>query len=309
MSRLSEEVTITQSSDRLLNHTLNKANNHHTSNTITSDSGVTDIDQPLLTPPKSVASPLNWFDTSMTISHQPTEQRQNVTNYVNSGRNYNPHQSTEEEKAHLLTHNYLTASHESTESTHHYKQTLGFDGPTMNTNNSGHSGADALHGAIPYRVRSRENILPFSPSPEGFQNTANVLRFHQRVPSAPPQRIPTQYSNNNPSMHIRQRSADLIGDATDQFFFPPHTHHSEPNFDMHIEPDWYLSPNSKPKYQKSSTMPVNTAPPNCVMDWVYRRSESPNRLNVIQSHSGRSTPVRQFQYPLVGNSGGSAGNK
>jgi len=306
LSRLSEEVTTTKTNDKFLNHTLNEADNHHTSNTITSDSGVTDIDQPLLTPPKSVASP-NWFDTLTTVSHQPAQQRQNVTKHVNLGQNCNPHQSTEEEKVHLLADNHLTASHESTESTHHYKQALGFDGPSMNTNNSGHSGADTLHGAIPYRVRSRENMLQFSPSPEGFQNTANPLRLHQRVPSAPPQRIPTQYNNNNPSMHMRQRSADLIGDATDQFVFPPHSHHSEPNFDMHIEPDWYLSPDSKPKYQKSCTLPLNAAPPNYVMDRMYRRSESPNRLHVIQSYSGRTTPVRQLQYPLVGTSGGSAG--
>ena len=277
---------------------------------MTSDSGVTDIDQPLLTPPKSVTSPLNWFDTSMTISQQPMQQRQNVANTVNSGQNHSPRpQLTEEEKVHLLAHNYLAASQESTESAHHYKQALSnndFDSPAINTNNSGHSGADALHGAIPYRVRSRENMIPFSPSPEGFQNNTNALRFHQRMPSAPPQRIPTQFNNSdNPTMHIRQRSADLIGDNMDQFIFPPQGHHSEPNFDMHIEPDWYLSPNSKPKYQRNS--PVPPAPQNHMMDWMLqRRSESFNRLNAVQSYSGRSTPVRHLQYPH-GNNGGSAG--
>lgn len=290
-----------------------ESNTHHTSNTMTSDSGVTDIDQPLLTPPKSVASP-HWFDTSTIISHQPApQQRQNVTNSVSSGnQTYNPHQSTEEEKVHLLAHNYLAASQESTESAQHYKQAMNnnFDNPAFNTNNSGHSGADALHGAIPYRVRSRENMLQFSPSPEGFQNNTNVLKFHQRVPSAPPQRIQTQF-NNNPTMHVRQRSADLIGDNIDQLFFPPHSHHSDPNFDMHtqIEPDWYLSPSSKPKYQKTSVPPVNHAPQNHMMDWMMRRSESPNRVNVVQSYSGRSTPVRHFQYPLIGSNGGSAGKR
>ena len=292
-----------RSSDRLIND----SNTHHTSNTMTSDSGVTDIDQPFLTTPKSVASPLNWFDTSTTISQQPTQQRQNVTNCVNAGQGYNnPRQPTEEEKVHLLAHNYLAVSQESTESAHHYKQAMSnnFDKPAINTNNSGHSGADALQGAIPYRVRSRENVLQFSPSPDGFQNNTNVLRFHQRVPSAPTHRIPTQFNNNNnPSMHRRQLSADLISDNVDQFIFPPHGHHSEPNFD-NIEPEWYLSPNSKPKYEKH---PVNNGPQNHMMDWMLKRSDSPNKLNVVQSYSGRSTPVRHFHYPLVGTSGGSAG--
>ena len=316
MSKLSEEVNTTQTNSRLLNHHTVvvdnhlDSNTHHTSNTMTSDSGVTDIDQPLLTPPKSVTSP-NWFDT---LPHQaPPQQRQNVTNCVNSGgQSFNPHRSTEEEKVHLLSHNYLATSQESTESAHHYKQALSnnFDSPAINTNNSGHSGADALHGAIPYRVRSRENMLQFSPSPEGFHSNTNVLRLNQRVPSAPTHRGQTQFHhNNNPTMHIRQRSADLIEDNIDQFFFPPHSHHSDPNFDMHIEPDWYLSPNSKPKYQKNNLPPVSIAPQNH-MDWMMRRSESPTKFNVVQqSYSGRSTPVRQFQfqYPLVGTSGGSAG--
>lgn len=314
LSKLSEETINAQSTDRLLGNTANDvhmdSNTYHTSNTMTSDSGVTDIDQPFLTPPKMVASP-NWFDTSTIISHQPAPQQgQNVTNCVSSGgQGYNPHQITEEEKVHLLTQTYLAGSQESTESAHHYKQALSnnFDSPAINTNNSGHSGADALHGAVPYRVRSRDNMLQFSPSPEGFQNNTNVLKLHQRVPSAPTQRIQTQFNhNNNPTMHIRQRSADLIGDNMDQVFFPPHGRHSDPNFDMHIEPDWYLSPNSKPKYQKTNVPPVNNAPQSYMMDWMLRRSESPNRLNVVQSYSGRSTPVRHFQYPLVGNSGGSA---
>ena len=306
MSKLSEEVLNAQSTDKLLND----SNTHHTSNTMTSDSGVTDIDQPLLTPPKSVASPLNWFETSTTISHQPAQQRQNVTNCVSSGQGYNnPRQSTEEEKVNLLAHSYLAVSQESTESAHHYKQALSnnFEKPAINTNNSGRSGADALHGVIPYRVRSRENILQFSPSPEGFQNNTNVLKFHQRVPSAPSQRIPTQFNNNNnPAIHRRQLSADLISDNIDQFVFPPHNHHSEPNFDMHIEPEWYLSPYSKPKYEKSNVHPVNNVPQNYMMDWMQGRSESPN-VNVVQSYSGQSTPVRHFHYPLVGSSGGSAG--
>lgn len=273
---------------------------------MTSDSGVTDIDQPLLTPPKSVTSPLNWFDTSSTIPRPPATQQ--LHNSFSTGQSYNPQKSMEEEKAHLLANSYLAASQESTESAQHYKQALNsFDKHVMNTNNSGYSGADTFHGAIPYRVRSRENMVPFSPSPEGFQNNPNILRLHQRIPSAPPSRIPTQYSNNAP-VHMRQRSADLIGDNSDQFFFPPYSHHSEPNFDMHIEPDWYLSPNSKPKYQKSSAIPINTVPSNHTVDWMMRRrSDSPSRFNVVQSHSGRSTPVRQLQYPVVGNTGGSTG--
>lgn len=311
-------MTATQTNNRLLNHhTLDDthldSNTHHTSNTMTSDSGVTDIDQPLLTPPKSVASP-NWFDTMphQAAPHQAApQQRQNVTNCVTSGgQSFNTHQSTEEEKVHLLSYNYLATSQESTESAHHYKQALSnnFDRPAINTNNSGRSGADTLHGAIPYRVRSRENMLQFSPSPEGFHTDTNVLRLNQRVPSAPTHRGQPQFHhNNNPTMHIRQRSADLVGDNIDQFFFPPHSHHrSDPNFDMHIEPDWYLSPNSKPKYQKSNLPPVSNPPQNH-MDWMMRRSESPTKINVVQSYSGRSTPVRHFQYPLVGTSGGSAG--
>ena len=278
---------------------------------MTSDSGVTDIDQPLLTPPKSIACPLNWFDTVSTISHQPAQQRQTVANCVSSGQSYNnPHLSMEEEKVHLLSNGYMTASHESTESTHHYKQSLSnnFEKPAINTNNSGHSGADTLHGVIPYRVRSRENILQFSPSPDGFHTNPNVLRFHQRVPSAPPHRIPTQFNgSHNPAIHLRQRSADLVNNDIDQFVFPPHSHNSEPNFDMCIEPDWYKSPNSKPKYEKSIVYPESNMPQNHMMDWIPRRAESPSKLGNAQSYSGRSTPVRHLQYPLVGNSGGSAG--
>ena len=296
-----------QSTDKLLND----SNTHHTSNTMTSDSGVTDIDQPLLTPPKSIASPLNWFDTSTIISHQPAQQRQTVANCVSSGQGHNnPHLSTEEEKAHLLANGYMAASQESTESAQHYKQAMSnnFEKPAINTNNSGHSGADTLHGVIPYRVRSRENILQFSPSPDGFHTNSNVLRLHQRVPSAPPHRIPTQFNSSyNPAMHLRQRSADLVSDNFDQFVFPPHSHSSEPNFDMSIEPDWYLSPNAKPKYEKSTVHPVSNMPQNHMLDWMHWRAESPSKLGNVQSYSGRSTPVRHFQYPLVGSSSGSAG--
>ena len=263
------------------------------SNTMTSDSGVTDIDQPLLTPPKSVASP-NWFDTML---HQTApQQRQNVTNccVTSGGQSFNPHQSMEEEKIHLLSHNYLVTSQKSTELAHHYKQALSnnFDSPAINMNNSGHSGADTLHRAIPYRVRSRENMLQFSPLPEGFHMNTNVLRLNQRVPPALTHHGQGQFHhNNNPTMHIRQRSADLIGDNIDQFFFPPHSHHSNPNFDMHIELDWYLFPNSKPKYQKNNLPPVINVPQNHT-DWIMRRSELPTKFMLLSC-----IPVR---VPLLG---------
>ena len=171
-----------------------------------------------------------------------------------------------------------------------------------------YSHSDTLHGVIPYRVRSRKNILQFSPLPDGFHTNSNVLRLHQCVPSAPPHRIPTQFiSSYNPAMHIRQRSADFVSDNFDQFVFPPHSHSSEPNFDMNIEPVWYLSPNAKPKYEKSAVHPVSNVPQNHMLDWMHRRAESPSKLGNVQSYSGRSTPVRHFQYPLIGSSSGSAG--
>ena len=269
---------------------------HHSSSTYPDSvrspdsAGGGDIDQPLLDVPKSVASPLNWFDTSTTIPYQPSQQKT-----VNNQRSYE-HEShmVDEDTAHLLM---LNGSQESTESTHHYKQAMhGINGAVMNTNNSGRSGADVLHGAVPVRASSRDNLVPFSPSPDAvYHDGHNALRLNYRVPSAPPHRIPNQY-NNNPSMHMRQRSADIVGDS-DQFFNPPHSHHSEPNFDTNIEPDWYLSPNAKPKYQKSTTLPVNAVAPSHFMDRRRMRSESPTRGHCVSPHhSGRATPVRHFQY-------------
>jgi len=277
---------------------------HHSSSTYPESmrspdsSGGGDIDQPLLDAPKSVASPLNWFDTSTTISYQPPHQKM-----VNNQQSYEhePH-VVNEDTARLIMN---SASQESTESTHHYKQAMhGINGAVMNTNNSGRSGADVLHGAVPYRASSRDNLVQFSPSPDAlFHDGHYALRLNQRVPSAPSHRIPIQHSNS-PSMHMRQRSADVVGDS-DQFFNPPHSHHSEPNFDTNIEPDWYLSPNAKPKYQKSTTLPANTIAPSYHMGRMRRRSESPTRANVVSPHhSGQATPVRHFQFlPITGSAG------
>ena len=309
LPQLPEVPTIMETSNGILPQ-YSSSSAHHSSSTYpdsmrSPDSTVGgDIDQPLLDAPKSVASPLNWFDTSATIPFHPPQQR--MVNNQQSYEHDQPHLMVED-TTHLLT---ISASQESTESTHHYKQTMnGINGAVMNTNNSGRSGADVLHGAIPYRAGSRDNLVQFSPSPDAvFHDGHNMLRLNQRVPSAPPHRIPSipnQQNNNNPSMHMRQRSADIIGDS-DQFFNPPHSHHSEPNFDTNIEPDWYLSPNAKPKYQKSTTLPVNSVAPNYLMDRMRRRSDSPTRAQGISPHhSGRATPVRHFQYQL--SSTGSAG--
>jgi len=251
--------------------------------------GVGDIDQPLLDAPKSVASPVNWFDTSTTIPYHHPQQKM-INAHLSNG--HEPH-LVEEDTTHLLMH---SGSQESTESTHHYKQAMnGINGAVINTNNSGHTGADVFHAAVPYRTSSRDNLVQFSPSPDGmFHGGANVLRMNQRVPSAPLHRIPNQQH----AMHMRQRSADIVGDS-DQFFNPPHSHHSEPNFDTNIEPDWYLSPNAKPKYQKSTTLPANNVAPSYLMERMRRRSESPTRGHIVSPHhSGRATPVRQhFQFP------------
>ena len=60
------------------------------------------------------------------------------------------------------------------------------------------------------------------------------------------------------SIHCR---ADIVGDSY-QFFNSPHCQHSELNFDTNIKPDWYLSPDAKPKYQKSTTLAVNSVAPS-----------------------------------------------
>ena len=103
------------------------------------------------------------------------------------------------------------------------------------------------------------------------------------------------------SVHCR---TDIVGDSY-QFFNSPHCQHSEPNFDTNIKPDWCLSPDAKPKYQKSTTLAVNSVVPSyqCVggqlsLNIVYHLITPTNSCETTLEFSLRVGELAMW-YPFI----------